>query len=97
MRMDKTVLFYWSKGAPTRVQILLRAFKCRQKKEPCFLSQIAESIGLSHVGAKKHVGLLVEERYLKEINPDGKPVFLELTEKGEKIVLEFKNKKWNGN
>lgn len=93
MRMDKTVLFYWSKGAHTRVQILFQAFKCHQKKEPCFLSQIAESIGLSHVGAKKHVDLLVEEGHLKEINPNGKPIFLELTEKGKQVVGEFKRKK----
>ena len=93
MSMDKTVLFYWSKGAPTRIQILSRAFRCRQKKEPCFLNQLAESIGLSHVGTKKHVDLLIEEGYLKEINPEGKPVFLEITEKGKQVVGEFKAKK----
>lgn len=91
--MDKTVLFYWSKGAKTRVQILHIALKCQQKKSPCFLNQIADALKISHVGAKKHVDLLIEEGYLKEINPDGKPVFLELTEKGKKIIFEFKNKK----
>ena len=91
--MDKTVLFYWSKGAKTRVQILHIASKCQQKKDPCFLNQIADALHISHVGAKKHVDLLAEEGYLREINPNGKPVFLELTEKGKQIVHEFKSKK----
>jgi hypothetical protein len=31
-----------------------------------------------------------EENYIKEINPDGKPVYLELTEKGVEVLKEFK-------
>ncbi len=91
--MDKTVLFYWSKGAETRVRILLAASRCNQKKEPCYLNQLAEKTGISHVGAKKHVDLLVEEGYLKELNPDGKPIYLELTEKGKGTLTEFQKKK----
>lgn len=90
--MDKTILFYWSKGASTRVRILNAVFQCRQKKEPCFLNQIADVLELSHVAVKKHVDLLIREEYLAEVNPDGKPIFLELTEKGKKIVSEFKRK-----
>ena len=90
--MDKTVLFYWSKGASTRVRILNSAFQCQQKKQPCFLNQIADALQLSHVAVKKHVDLLIQEDYLKEVNPKGKPIFLELSEKGKKIVYEFKKK-----
>lgn len=91
--MDKTILFYWSKGSKTRLRILMWAWKCQQKKEPCYLNQLSEAMGISHVGIKKHLELLLKENYIKEINPSSKPVFLELTEKGKKIIHEFKLKK----
>ena len=88
--MDKTILFYWSKGAETRVKILNVAHQCNKSKEPCFLQQIADKLKISHVGAKKHVDLLVENGYLKETNPKGKPVYLEITQTGVAVLKEFK-------
>lgn len=88
--MDKTVLFYWSKGASTRVKILNAANQCNKKKEPCFLQQIADKLKISHVAAKKHVDLLIENGYLKETNPSGKPVYLEITPAGIAVLKEFK-------
>ncbi len=88
--MDKTVLFYWSKGAGTRVKILNAVHQCNKKKEPCFLQQIAEKLKMSHVGIKKHVDLLAENGYLKETNPKGKPIYLELTPAGIAVLKEFK-------
>jgi predicted transcriptional regulator len=51
---------------------------------------LAERLGLSHVAVKKHLDLMIEEKFVKEINPEGKPKFLELTEKGIKVLKEFK-------
>lgn len=88
--MDKTVLFYWSKGAKTRIKILNIAQQCSKKRQPCFLNQIAEAMKISHAGIKKHVDLLTEEGYLKQINPQGNPVYLEITQKAVSILKEFK-------
>ncbi len=88
--MDKTILFYWSKGAATRVKILNVAHLCNKNKEPCFLQQIADKLKISRVGIKKHIDLLIENGYLKGVNPKGKPVYLELAPAGNAILREFK-------
>lgn len=85
----KTILFYWGKGAQTRIKILKLVYSCEKNNHPCFLNFIASNLGLSHVGLKKQVDLLTEEGYLKMLNPDGKPVFLSLTKKGQEIIKEF--------
>lgn len=91
--MDEIILFYWSKGAGMRTKILIEVFKCSKKKQPCFLNKLAEAFNVSHVAMKKHVDLLVEENYLKEMNPDGKPVYLELSEKGKNFLEKFRQRK----
>ncbi len=88
----KTILFYWSKGADTRVRILKKIGGCSAKGEGCYLNTIAASLGLSHVGIKKHLDLLIEEGYVRVINPGGKPVFLELSRKGLEVLDEFSHK-----
>jgi predicted transcriptional regulator len=88
----KTILFYWSKGAETRVRILKSIHECGVKGEACYLNTIAVSLKLSHVGIKKHLDLLVDEGYVRVINPGGKPVFLELTRKGLDVLNEFSGK-----
>ncbi len=88
----KTILFYWSKGADTRVRILRTIQRCNAGDRGCYLNTIAASLGLSHVGIKKHLDLLVEEGYVKIINPGGKPVFLELSYKGRDVLSEFSQK-----
>lgn len=85
----KTILFYWSKGAETRVRILKEICGCATKGEPCYLNTIAAKMEISHVGIKKHLDLLLEEGYVRIINPGGKPGFLELTHKGEEVLAEF--------
>ncbi len=85
----KSVLFYWGKGADTRVAIIKTIGVCNERKEPCFLNQIAQANNLSHVAIMKHLSLLMEEGYVRELNPDGKPIYLELTENGKKILREF--------
>ncbi len=89
----KTVLFYWSKGADTRVRILKEIRKCAKGNEPCYLNTIAANMKLSHVGIKKHIDILIEEGYIRVINPGGKPLFLELTESGNEVLDEFEGKK----
>jgi len=87
--IPKTILFYWSKGAETRRRIIKIIEDCEKKKEACFLNKISQRIGLTHVATKKHIDLLIEEGYIKEINPHGKPVYLQLTSKGKKIAKEI--------
>ena len=88
----KSVLFYWGKGSEVRVHIIQIVGACNEKKEACYLNQIAEKLGLSHVAVKRHLDLLVEEGYVRETNPGGKPVYLELTSTGRKVEEEFKKK-----
>jgi predicted ArsR family transcriptional regulator len=88
----KTILFYWSKGADTRVKILRTIQRCNARGKGCYLNTIAASMDLSHVGIKKHLDLLIEEGYVKIINPGGKPVFLELSHRGRDVLDEFTHK-----
>lgn len=85
----KTILFYWSKGAETRRGIVRFMAQCERSNNPCYLSTLAEKLGLSHVAIKKHVDLLLEEHYMKIKNPGGKPAFLILTEKGREVFREI--------
>ncbi len=86
---NKSVLFYWSRGAEVRRKILSLTHRANQKKKPIFLNALAKKLGLSHVAVKKHVDLLVEEEYLEEINPGGKPVYLSLSKQGRRVLDEF--------
>lgn len=85
----KSILFYWGKGAETRVRIIQLIHECNQKKQACYLNQLAQKMNLSHVAIMKQLGLLIEDGYVREMNPGGKPVYLELTSKGEEINKEF--------
>lgn len=85
----KTILFYWSKGADMRRKIIKIIKKCEETKEPCFLNQIASKVGLTHVGVKNHLDLLIDERYVQIMNPDGKPHYLRLTKKGKTLYEEL--------
>ena len=73
-----------------RVKILHEIYKCGQGNEPCFLSKLAKKFKMSHVALRKHLELMVEDGFVEEINPDGKPVYVKLTEKGLKTLKEFK-------
>lgn len=85
----KTILFYWSKGADVRRKIIKIIKKCKENNEPCFLNMIASKVGLTHVGVKNHLDLLIDEGYVEIMNPDGKPHYLRLTKKGESIYKEL--------
>lgn len=85
----KTILFYWSKGAEVRRQILRVIVDYEKKGKPCYLNVIAERLKLSHVAIKKHLDLLREEGYIKTLNPNGKPNYLILTKKGTEALQEF--------
>ena len=85
----KTILFYWSKGADTRRTLIRLIADCEREGEACYLNLLAEKIKLSHVAIKKHLDLMVEEGYVKILNPGGKPVYIALTPKGIDILKEF--------
>jgi predicted ArsR family transcriptional regulator len=85
----KTILFYWSKGADTRRKLIRLIAECERKNQPCYLNVLAEKLGLSHVATKKHTDLLIEDGFVKVINPGGKPVYLALTGKGTGMIKEL--------
>jgi len=87
--ISRSVLFYWSKGAHTRRRILSLMQKLNDEHNPCFLNVLSELMELSHVAVKKHIELLIDEEYIKPLNPDGKPVYLELTDTGRDVLQEF--------
>lgn len=90
--LPKTILFYWSKGADTRRKIIKSTHECEKKNKPCFLNILAKKFNLTHVAVKKHVDLLIEEKFIEPINPSGKPVYLRLTSSGKEILKELRKK-----
>jgi len=90
--ISRSVLFYWSKGAHTRRRILSVTRELNDEHKPCFLNALSEQLELSHVAVKKHVELLIDEKYIKPINPNGKPVYLELTDAGREVLIEIVDK-----
>ena len=66
--ISRSVLFYWSKGSDTRRRILSVTRELNDGHEPCFINVLSEKLELSHVAIKKHVELLVEEKYIKQMN-----------------------------
>ena len=86
----KSILFYWSKGSDIRRKTILQINKLNKENKACFLNIIAEKLKISHVGLKKHIDLLIEEGYIQQVNPSGKPIFLKLSKKGTKLAKELK-------
>ena len=89
----KAILFYWSRGAEVRREIVLFIHGCNEKDSPCFLNQLAKHLKLTHPGAKKHLDLLIEHGYIEQINPGGKPLYLRLSALGKGVAEEFLGKK----
>ncbi len=88
----KTVLFYWSKGSEVRVKIVKLVADYNSRGQPVFSNQLAKELGLSHVAVNKHLDLLAKHGFVKIVNPGGKPLYLELTETGKAVDLEFTKK-----
>ncbi|MBI4361317.1 helix-turn-helix domain-containing protein [Candidatus Micrarchaeota archaeon] len=86
---NKSILFYWSRGAEVRRKILRLVHHANQKNKPAFLNALAKTLKLSHVAVKKHVDLLLEEGFLEEVNPGGKPIYLRLSKNGATVLSEF--------
>ncbi len=91
--IPESILFYWSKGSETRRKMVRRVFEEEAKGRPVFLNSLAKDLGISHVAARKHVELLIEEGYLEKINPGGRPVYLRLSKKGERVAKELSGMK----
>ena len=85
----KTILFYWSRGAETRVRMLRFIAKCEKAGKPCYVNTLAKELELSHVAVMKHLGLMIDEGYVKILNPGGKPQYLALTPEGKKTAKEL--------
>ena len=83
------ILFFWSKGAETRRKILRKVGECERSGEPCYLNMLADALKLSHVAVKKHVDLMIENGYLRVLNPNGRPAFLSLTKKGKSVLSKL--------
>ncbi|MFH1423007.1 MAG: winged helix-turn-helix domain-containing protein [Planctomycetota bacterium] len=78
----KNILFSWTKGGVTRLNILRKIYEYNQKQEPIYTLKIASEHGKSGVAVKKHLKILIENNLIKVMNPNGKPKFLEITNAG---------------
>ncbi len=87
--LSKSILFYWSKGSDTRRKIIRLMYESEKENKPCFLNIIANKLNLTHVAVRKHLDLLIEEKYIKPINPSGKPIYLKLADSGKAMVKEL--------
>jgi predicted transcriptional regulator len=65
----KAILFYWSRGADVRRNIIRLIYQSNRKNKACFLNIIAKELGLSHVAVKRHIDLMMDENYIKPLNP----------------------------
>ncbi len=92
-RLTRRIFFNWGRGATTNVGILDLVDNCAKNKEPCYINILADSIGLSHVAIKKKVDIFIEQGYIEIINPNGKPHYLLLTDKGKELLNELKLEK----
>lgn len=86
--MDETVLFYLSDGGDTRLEILELVEEAEKNQEGMYLNKLSDKLEMSHVAARKHLQLLIDEKYLQYKNPEGKPKYLELTTDGYRILSE---------
>lgn len=86
--MDETVLFYLSEGGEMRLKILKLVRDAEEEREGMYLNKLADELNVSHVAARNHLQLLLDEGYVRHKNPDGKPKFLELTDDGERALDE---------
>ncbi|MDY6770683.1 MAG: winged helix-turn-helix domain-containing protein [Candidatus Nanohaloarchaea archaeon] len=84
--MDETVLFYLSDGGDVRLKILELVRDAEENDEGMYLTKLADELDMSHVGARNHLQLLLDEGYVRYKNPDGKPKFLEITDEGERVL-----------
>ncbi len=91
--IPRSILFYWSRGAEVRRDVIQYIGDCNLKGEPCFVNLIAKKFNLSHVAVKKHTDILTSEGYIRSMNPEGKPLYLELTETGRDMYKEFLKRK----
>lgn len=88
----KTILFYWGKGAVTRIKMIKFIAECEREGSPCYINLIAERFGISRVALKKHFDVLLKFGYVKIINPGGKPNYIALTKEGIEVLKEFSKK-----
>ena len=85
----KTIIFYWSKGAITRIKIVKFIAGCERESKPCYLNLIADELSLSRAALKKHIDILLKYGYIQVLNPGGKPNYLALTHSGLEVLQEF--------
>ncbi len=85
----KTILFYWSKGSDTRRKLISIIAQSEREGDACYLTVLSDKLKLSHVAIKKHIDLMIDQGYIRILNPGGKPVYLVLTEKGIGALKEF--------
>jgi DNA-binding MarR family transcriptional regulator len=85
----KTIIFYWSKGALTRIRMIKFIAECEREGKPCYLNLIAEKLDLSRAALKKHIDVLLKYGYIQILNPGGKPNYLALTHSGVEVLKEF--------
>ena len=88
----KTILFYWSKGADTRRQIIRLIAECERESKPCYLNIIADKLAITRAAVKPHLEILTKYGYIQALNPGGKPNYLVLTPQGIEVLKEFSSR-----
>lgn len=88
----KSILFYWSKGAEVRRELVVFIYRRNRDDKPCFLNLLAKHLKLTHPAVKKHLDLLIEGGYIEQLNPESKPIYLRLTSRGRELAEEFVGK-----
>lgn len=83
-----SIIFLHSKGANTRRKIIKILHK-QTENDLHNAVMLAKKTEISKVSIKKHIDLLVKNEYVKKINPESKPIFLMLTEKGTTAAKKY--------
>lgn len=89
--MIENIIFLHSKGAEVKRKIIGTLFVQDIHQHIHSLSSLSFEFNISKVAVKKHLDYLHYMGYVEKINPNGKPVFLRLTDKGRQTAKKFIN------
>ncbi|MGM5484707.1 MAG: HTH domain-containing protein [Nanobdellota archaeon] len=85
----ENMIFLYSKGGESRRKIIQELYHQMKERYNNSVSTLAEELEISKVAVKRHVDRLIELGYIEKLNPRGKPIYLELTEKGQETAKKY--------
>ncbi|MFH0874975.1 MAG: hypothetical protein V1859_03495 [archaeon] len=83
------IVFQHSKGAHTRRKIIQALYKQERENFLHCAATLCGDFEISNAAIKKHIDYLSLEGYVEKINPEGKPIFLKLSEKGNVAAKKY--------